>query len=874
MSSLKLSRRSLFKLAGAASLAACSSRPARAILPYAKQPPELVPGIASYYATALVEDGLATGVIVEAHEGRPTKIEGNPDHPSSGGATRAIEQAAVLGLYDPDRLQEITERSEPAPWQAIERALAVARRGRTHVLLEPTSSPLVIELIARLRNAGMTVSFWSPFEKRESLAGNAIVLGRPLQTRVDLTNADVIVSLDGDLASDLPRARQLSDRRQVIDGTSQIARLYQIETCYSTTGIIADHRRAVQPSELARTASALLAGGGDDPWLAAVARDLKRAGTRGVVIAGERASAEVHALAAQLSAGSQCVAYCEPVVFEAGTPSHELPDLEGVDTLLVLGGNPAYTSPAFAAKLAAAQTSMYLGLYANETAQMCRFVVPAQHDLERWDVARGDDGTLTPIQPLIEPLFGGHSVAEMLHALLGDRPIDARDELAAAWPKFAPAMRFEAALAHGAVPKTAAPAIADAKPSRVPINAPAPVAIELALRPHPFLHDGRYSNNPWLQELPETVTKLVWDQAAQLSPATALAHGIATGDVVELSSFDRAIAVPAIIVPGHAEGAITVPAGYGRKGAERVAREPVGANAFELAGAREVRLTRTDRHIELAVEMESPLEHHRPVALGGTLVELRDGKLALGKYRDAVPTLLTEMPRSGPQWAMQIDQTTCTGCAACVMACAAENNSPVVGKEQVIRGRDMHWLRIDRYIDDGGATVIQPMTCQHCEKAPCEYVCPVEATTHSPEGLNEMTYNRCVGTRFCSNNCPYKVRRFNWFDFKSHDPLRQLGANPNVTVRDRGVMEKCTYCVQRLRRAEIDAAVEHRAITVPKTACAQACPTNAIVFGRLDVEIAEVRRRPHSYAELHEQGTRPRTQYLARIRNTNPEIVG
>ncbi len=865
MSSLKLSRRSLFKLAGAASLAACSSRPARAILPYVKQPPELVPGVPRYYATSLVEDGLATGVIVEAHEGRPTKVEGNPDHPASLGGTRAIEQAAVLGLYDPDRLQQITERGEPAAWSAIERAFA--SRGRMHVLLEPTTSPIVIELVGRLRAAGIGVSFWAPFERRESLAGNAIVHGRPLQTHVDLSNADVIVSLDADLATELVHARRLADRRRVVDGTSAMCRLYAIETAVSPTGVIADHRWAVRPSDVVRIASALLHGGGDAPWIAAVARDLRRAGPRGVVIAGERQPPEVHALAAQLATTSSCIGYSEPVVFEAGQPSHELPELDGIDTLLVLGGNPAYTAPAFAPRIAAIPTTVYLGLYANETAAACRFAIAGQHDLERWDVARAPDGTLSPIQPLIEPLFGGRSVAQVLHAVLGDRPQDPRDELAAAWPRWAQ-VPLDDALARGAVPETVAPRVT-AAPSAIAIAPPSATPLELAIRPHPFIYDGRYANNPWLQELPEPITKLAWDVAAQLSPATAATLGVATGDVVDLAAFERAIAVPVVVVPGHADGAITMHAGYGRTGAEATARG-IGANAFELDGAKAIRVTRTGDTYPLAIASESPSEHGRPVALGGTLAQLQAGTLAVPKGPQ--PTLLAAMQRSGPQWAMQIDLTTCTGCTACVMACAAENNTPVVGKLHVRQGRDMHWLRIDRYVDDAGTTVVEPMACQHCEDAPCEYVCPVGATTHSPEGLNEMAYNRCVGTRFCSNNCPYKVRRFNWFDFKTHDALRVLGANPSVTVRDRGVMEKCTYCVQRLRRAEIDATVEHRALVSPQTACQQACPTRAIAFGTLE-ELAEQRRRPHSYAELHDQGTRPRTQYLARIRNPNPEIT-
>ncbi|HEX4450120.1 MAG TPA: 4Fe-4S dicluster domain-containing protein [Kofleriaceae bacterium] len=860
MSSLKLSRRSLFKLAGAASLTACSSRPARAILPYVKQPPEVIPGVPRYYATALVEDGFATGVIVETHEGRPTKLEGNPDHPASAGGTRAIEQAAILGLYDPDRLAEPTDRGAPTTWHAIDRALDPKSM---HVVLEPTTSPLVIALVGRLRAAGVAVSFYAPFERRESIVGNSTVHNRLLQTQVDLATADVIISLDAELANDPRHARALAGHRRVVDGSSAMSRLYVYETGYSTTGVVADHRWAVRPSQLADVARQLLRGEGP------VARDLRRAGSRGVVVAGERQSAEVHALVAQINAASACVKYIEPVVFEAGTASHELPRGTDVRTVVVVGGNPVYASPAFADALANVDAAVYVGLYANETAASCRFAAPLAHDLERWDAARAADGTLGPIQPLIEPIFEGRSVAQVLHAILRDRPIDPRDELAAAWPAWS-AMPFDDALARGAVGDSAAPRV-DVAPRAAEVTSPASTGIELAVRPHPFVHDGRYANNPWLQELAEPISKLAWDHAAQLSPATAALFGIATGDIIELASGEHGIDVPAIVVPGHADAAITLHAGYGRGGAETIARG-IGANAFVLAGATAVTVARTDRSATLAVTMESPSEHGRPVALGGTLAQLTSGALDLAAYRGEQPTQLGKLPRSGPQWAMQIDLTTCTGCSACVMACAAENNTPAIGKRHVIEGRDMHWIRIDRYVDESGTTVVEPMTCQHCEDAPCEYVCPVGATTHSPEGLNEMAYNRCVGTRFCSNNCPYKVRRFNWFDFKTHEPLRVLGKNPNVTVRDRGVMEKCTYCVQRLRRAEIDAAVEHRPLVSPQTACQQACPSGAIAFGTL-AELAELRARPHSYAELHDQGTRPRTQYLARIRNPNPEIA-
>ncbi|HSR98805.1 MAG TPA: 4Fe-4S dicluster domain-containing protein [Kofleriaceae bacterium] len=961
----QLSRRTFFKLAGAgaaaAGLAACSSRPAREIRPYAQQPPELTPGVPLHYASALVEDGFAIGVVVASQDGRPIKIEGNADHPASLGATRARDQAAVLSLFDPQRAREITERGVATGWSAIQQVLADASaRGGAglYLVLEPTSSPQVIDLLARVRAAlpAARFAFWSPFEPRSSLAGNRIAFGRPLQTQLDLRAADVVVSLDADLVTDHPMAlgwaRQISDRRRVVDGSSAMSRLYVVEAAYSPTGVIADHRLAAPASQIALIAEELAAavasagGQGTRPlaglgaraatgerarWITAAAADLVRAAGRSAVAVGERQPPAVHAIAAAINSAlgsvGHTVSYTAPVVFEGGEPSHELGDLARaigrgeVSCLLMLGGNPAYTAPAdlaLGAAIARVETSLYLGLYDNETAHACRFFVPGLHDLERWDAARAFDGTLTPIQPLIEPLFDGRAVTDVLHQLLGDPPQTARDRFRAAWdrmhaaapvqpggaqgadvaggqsePAGAPAdldSALAAGVAGGRAAHVAAPlawnAVAQAI-AAAPTTQAAPPSLELELRPHPFVHDGRHANNPWLLELPEPITKLTWDNAAQLSPRTAAELGVETGDVLSLAVTAGgrfALTAPALVVPGHADRSITLHAGLGRSGAgERVARD-VGVNALALwttAGGFQPAVTarRAAGHHALAITQLEISTHDRPVVLSGTLQALAGEALReeIAHHRTRQPTIYRPFPANGAQWAMQIDLTTCTGCTACVMACAAENNTPVVGKRAVRNKREMHWLRIDRYILGGAdqpVVAMQPMACQHCELAPCEYVCPVEATTHSPDGLNEMTYNRCIGTRFCSNNCPYKVRRFNWFDWKEHSGLRILGRNPDVTVRDRGVMEKCTYCVQRIRRAEIDARIADRALggDEVRPACAQACPVSAITFGSLSdpaSAVAEQRRRPHSYAVLNDQGTSPRTQYLARIRNPN-----
>ena len=863
MTDAELTRRTFVQLVGAG-LAACSSRPARDILPYANQPPEITPGVPRYYATGLVEDGFATGVVVEAHEGRPTKIEGNRDHPASLGATRAIEQAAVLSLYDPQRIRAITDRGLPATWTAVEELLATVGDG-LHVLIEPTASPIVAELIARASHA--TVTAWSPFAIRSSIEGNRLAFGRRLQTQLDLANADVIVALDADLASDVVHARRIADRRRVVDASSQMNRVYAIEASYTATGIIADHRFRVRPSEIEVIAVELLAAlglGSRRPrsWVSAIARDLQTARGRAVVAAGEHHAPVVHALVAAINArlASRAVSYTEPVLVDGGDLAELESDLArgAVTTLVVIGGDPVRTAPRL--PIANVERSVYCGVFANETAAACRYVVPGLHDLERWGVERARDGTLTPIQPLIEPLYDGKSVDDMFHAILGDAPQTPRHRVAEAWTLIAPGQRFETALATGVIAGTAAPSVEVAigwdslarAIAAAGVHAVEP--IELEVRPHPFVHDGRYATNPWLVELPEPITKVTWDGAARLSTATATRLGVETGDVVALAGL---IELPVVVVPGHADDVISVFAG-------------LGPNVFALP-ATGVGVERTGGTHELAITQGHWTLEHRPLVMSSTLAAL--GQLHVP--RGPEPSVIADFPAAGPQWAMSIDLTTCTGCSACVMACSAENNIPVVGKALVANSREMHWLRIDRYVDDGGAVVVQPVACQHCEKAPCEYVCPVEATTHSPDGLNEMAYNRCVGTRFCSNNCPYKVRRFNWFDFKEHRGLRVLAKNPDVTIRDRGVMEKCTYCVQRIRRAEIDAREADRPIGRVVTACQQACPSQAIAFGSLGDPtgvVVEHRARSHSYALLHDQGTVPRTRYLARIRNPNPEM--
>jgi molybdopterin-containing oxidoreductase family iron-sulfur binding subunit len=925
-----VTRRGFLKVLGAgaalAGLGACTEPPLEKILPYADQPPEVTPGIPRYYATSMVMDGYATGLLVASREGRPVKVEGNPEHPASLGAAGVFEQAAPLQLYDPDRGRGILHRGQPGSWHEVATLLSAAGNGEgLAILMEPTSSPLHLSLLDRVRARypAARIFFQTAPAGDSALDGARMVYGRPLQTRYDLSRARVVISLDSDFLGEPPYqlryARDFASRRRVTAPGDEMNRLYVAEAVPSVTGVAADHRLRVRAGEVRGVAAALLSAVRDgtpaEGWIGAAASDLARYPGEGVVIAGSRQPAEVHALAHLINAAAgnlgRTALLAEPVLAGAGAAGSGMNALvEGarggaVQTLVILEGNPVYAAPAdldLAAMLRGIPHSVYLGLYANETAAACEWYLPALHFLEGWGDARAFDGTLSLVQPLIRPLYPEcRSPGEILALLAGAGSTSQHDLLRESWRARAAGdfeTFWEGALRRGFLPGTAAPQV-----TATPDAAPAPrlmagasaagrEGVEVVFPLDPSVHDGRFANLGWLQELPDPLTKLTWDNAALLSPATAGGLGVDTGDLVEVRLPGRVLRAPALVMPGQADGCVAVRLGYGRAGSESVARG-VGANANRLRttpapyfeeGARVVRVMGADgepvRHA-LAITQEHWSLEGRKIALHATRDEYRRDPDFAHPEKGRSLSLYHPFEYRGEQWAMSIDLGLCTGCSACVVACQSENNIPVVGKEGVLRSREMHWLRIDRYLSDDGPdarVLMQPMLCQHCEKAPCEYVCPVNATTHSPDGLNEMTYNRCVGTRFCSNNCPYKVRRFNWFDYTSDLPeSERMLMNPDVTVRGRGVMEKCTYCVQRIRRHQIAEQTGRRDTTVVRlqTACQQSCPTRAIEFGSLDEpdsRMVRMRNEPRSYSALHELGTEPRTKYLARITNPAPEL--
>ncbi len=927
------SRRTLLKLMaasfGLAGLTACS-RPAEKILPASKGVEGCVPGNPLYYSTAISIGGAATGLIVEAHDGRPTKIEGNPQHPASGGAGSGFAQASILDLYDPDRSREVMAGLRTASWDEFfafaKPHFDPARNGggdRLRILSQTVNSPS-LEAVRGHVLARCPKARWVEYEpvlRDSELAGTEMAFGRRLQPHYRFDEANVVVSLDADFlgldSRSVNHIRDFSRRRRVSSEKDAMNRLYIAESQYSVTGGMADHRLRIRVSEAGELAAELARELGVAPpalavlhanprskWVAAVARDLKRNRERSIVIAGPRQPAEVHALAHLMNHAlgntGRTVTYTESATAPQLSALRELAGemaAGNVTTLLILGGNPVYDTPAdlnFEGSLSKVPLSIHLGGWRNETGAAAKWHLPEAHYLESWGDARALDGTASVQQPLIRPLYDGKTAAEVLAALTGykdQRGYDiVRNYWTSKWPAAEAELTWRRGLHDGVIPNTQYPTV-EPKPTKAPAirGEGARLGIELAFYPSASTWDGRFANNGWLQETPEPMTKLTWDNAALVSPATARQIGLKTGDLITIEAQGREVGMPVWIQPGHADRAISVALGYGRTQCGRVG-DNVGHNAYRLRTTSNVHFGDASiRKIGETYELVSAQEHYslegRPLVREATLDGYRKDPNFVEQEKDTAESfsMFPDFDYSkGNQWGMVVDLNACIGCNACAVACQAENNVPIVGKDQVARGREMHWIRLDRYYsgpEDNPEALTQPMTCQQCERAPCESVCPVGATSHSPEGLNDMAYNRCVGTRYCSNNCPFKVRRFNFLDY--HKGLTEVGKmafNPDVTVRMRGVMEKCTYCVQRIEEKKIQAMNEgRRAIRDGEVtpACAQTCPAEAIVFGNINdpnSRVAKLKKQNRNYTLLNNLNLKPRTSYLAKLRNPNPEL--
>ncbi len=939
-------RRRFLQLAGASlalgGLTACTRQPLEKIVPYVDQPEILVPGQPLYYATSFVHGGYATGLLAESHMGRPTKVEGNPDHPAGTGATDLFAQASILGLYDPDRSQVVRELGRIRTWDGYFqdsretiRALDAVGGARLRILTGTITSPTLAAMIGKVLSE-FPRGRWHQYEaagRHSASAASRAAFGRDVEAVYDLTGAEIVVALDADFLTEGPgrlqHARDFARLRRIRRGKTSMNRLYSVESAPTLTGTLADHRLPVRGSEVAGVAAALARrlgvagasgaselGGGAADWIAAAAEDLRAHAGRSVVIPGECAGAEVHTLCHAINevlknVGST-VRHIEPVVAE---PSDQLASITElvedmnageVDVLMILGGNPAYDAPAdlgFKEATLKVGQRIRLSLYEDETSEYCQWHLPAAHYLESWGDARAHDGTVSLIQPLIEPLYGGKTALEALSALTEEGKRPAYDLVREHWGGVVGADGFEQRwrrwLHDGYLPETAAPEAAvstsvEAVEDAVAAAAATGDGIELLFRPDPTIWDGRFANNGWLQECPKPLTKLTWDNAALLSPALAERLGIANEQMVELTVEGRSLSAPAWIQPGHPDNSVTLHLGYGRRRGGKVG-EGTGFDAYALRAARtpwlatgvtlspaagSYRLASTQLHSN--IELEGREAEKRHLVRTGTLDEYKkhpEFVHHMGHSPDPEVALFPAWEYDGYAWGLAVDLGSCTGCNACVIACQSENNIPVVGKEQVALGREMQWIRIDRYYQgslDHPEVHHQPVMCMHCEQAPCEIVCPVAATVHSDEGLNEMVYNRCVGTRYCANNCPYKVRRFNFLLYSDFEtPVLKMMRNPDVTVRSRGVMEKCSYCVQRINQARVAARKDRRQLRdgEVRTACQQACPTEAIVFGDIndpDSEVSRWKEEKLNYGILEELNTRPRTTYLAKLANPRP----
>jgi MoCo/4Fe-4S cofactor protein with predicted Tat translocation signal len=953
-------RRGFLKLMGAsmalAGVSACTRQPEEAIVPYVRQPEELVPGKPLFYATAMPFAGSGVGLLVESHEGRPTKVEGNPDHPSSLGATDIFAQASILGLYDPDRSQVLTHLGEIRPFEAFAAAIRQvldAQQGSQgsgiRVLSETVSSPTlgaqIDEFMRRFPQAKWVQ--WEPFGRHNVREGSRLAFGEYVDAKYSIEKADVILSLDSDFLvtgnGALAHARAYASRRPREGDRALRNRLYSVESSPTNTGTKADHRLLLRASDIgafARAVAAQLgvaaASGGSAPesgqsWLGPLVKDLQNAKGRSLVIAGEGQPPAVHALAHAMNEVlgnvGNTVVYIPTVEPRPMDQRAGLAELVGemnagtVSLLLILGGNPVYTAPSdlkFAEAMDKVPLRANLSQFHDETAALCHWHIPETHFLEAWSDVRGHDGTATIVQPLISPLYNGRSIHEVVSTLSdagvrsgydivrshwgGQRgatttpaePQAAVGSLAPLPGSTAPSpfdRDWRRWLHDGLIPGTAfAPKAVALQASAVgTAPAAAPAGLEVVFRPDPSVYDGRFANNGWLQELPKWLTKLTWDNGALLSPGTADRLNLVSGDVVEVKQGSSTLRIPVWLAPGHAADTITIHLGYGRERAGRIGTGiGFGINSLRTTAAHDVltgvQVTKTGDSYELVSTQDHwSLEGRNLVRVATAEQFEQDPNFAAKQEHQPLVglTMFEARKYEGYAWGMAIDQNICTGCNACVVACQAENNVPVVGKAQVANGREMHWLRLDRYYSgdlENPDTYHQPMPCQQCESAPCEVVCPVAATTHSDEGLNDMVYNRCVGTRYCSNNCPYKVRRFNFLLYSDWDTSSfKLARNPDVTVRSRGVMEKCTYCVQRINLARVAAKLEDRQIRDGEvlSACQSACPTNAIVFGDVNdptSAVSKLKASPLNYPLLAELNTRPRTTYLAIVRNPNTEL--
>jgi molybdopterin-containing oxidoreductase family iron-sulfur binding subunit len=920
-------RRQFLKLMGAslllAGLTGCDDKRADRALPYVTQPENSIPGVPRYYATAVLLEGYAQPVLATTYDGRPTKLDGNPDHPATRGKSDIFMQSAVFGLYDPERSKMPARAGAASTWNAFAAELTRWRAGwkarggeGLRILTGDTTSPTLIRQMQELK-VQFPNARWhrhEPAGHANAVAGTRMTFGRPAIPHYQFDRCDAVVSIGHDFLGPGPQqvlhAGQWTQKRGDLAPGNGRQRLHVAECIPGLIGVVATTRQPCDASRLPVYVQALAARFGlpawqtpaldsqAQKWIELVATELERNRGKSLLCVAPSLPPEHIAAAAvingRLGNTGATVWYSEPL--------HSLPEKDetlpalcdamaagSVGTLIVIDSDPVYSAPAaseFAKNIAQVKTRIHVGTHFDETARACGWHLPLHHPLESWSDARAVDGTVTILQPAIRPLYASRSVHQFCDMLLGATDPASDAAVRRTWQQ-AFGNDFDARWAQtlhdGFVAGSAAKPVS--LRAKTPIPPPAVperanMEVDIVFVPDASIWDGRFSNIAWLQELPKPLTKIVWDNIIGISAALASEHGLANGDAVEIGIAKHKVRGAAWIIPGQAAQTISLSLGYGRRAGGEIAKGN-GYDAYAVRPVDSPWMTRgTIIKVQSAESIATTQAHHRME--GFDFVREVTTKAPTLRAPEIPKTFYPEWKEGDHAWGMSIDLDRCIGCNACVAACNVENNVLVVGKDQVDRGREMLWLRVDRYYTgdtQNPRSYFQPVPCMHCEKAPCEMGCPVHATVHSPEGINQQVYNRCIGTRTCSSYCPYKVRRFNWYDYRKRDEEDRAAKNPDVTVRSRGVMEKCTYCTQRIQAAHAQADKEGRTLRRDEvvTACQQACPTQAIVFGDLNDPESEVSRRRASgrhYVLLEELGTRPRTTYLARWDDTPDEEEG
>lgn len=976
----QVSRRSFLRVMGAsialAGFAACR-RPVQKIMPYSEEPEDIVPGNPLFYASAMPFQDALTGIVVENNEGRPSKVEGNDLHPASKGNTSIFGQGSLLNMYDPDRSRYVRKDGERSSVSAFAEFCSdhFANTDQNIAFVSEANSSITFNRLKEQALETFSNAHWityEPFGEDYALEGTNIAFGERLRTYNHFGDANVIVSFDDDFLNPAANKNSVEDTKQFTDGRSVsspedgMSRFYAIESTFSLTGSNADNRLRIKSgdielfiyalaAELSQSVSGLEAFNGysnefsDHDWIPVLAEELLENRGDSILTVGRDHKPALHATVAAMNAAlgnaGETVRYYDVPHIEDQNNQEAFAELAeslnsgDIDTVVLVGTNPAFTAPAdlkFPDTLSNAEQVIHLSDYYDETSKLANWHINRAHFLEAWGDGTSYTGTRSIIQPQIEPLYSGISEIEFLNTILTGEESDGFDLVQETWQEYFTSNfqdQWERVLHDGVAEEeeypTVSVSISDEFNSQVATfisDAQSSDGMELVIRADSTVFDGRYANNGWLQELPKPMTKITWDNVALMSKKTADELGVTEAglgksevEVVSINVDGTTIEIPAWVQPGHADDSITITVGYGREGIGRVANT-MGTDTYPLRTtenmfvADNISIEKTNRTYEIACTQDHNTMEGRSLLRHATLQEYREDpnfSTYESSYDAEMPGLSyaeehgkdrplsifnsideQEYPADEPQWGMAIDLNACTGCGVCTIACTAENNIPVIGKREVSEGREMHWIRNDRYYDgdvNNPKALHQPVPCMHCELAPCEQVCPVAATTHSDDGMNQMTYNRCIGTRYCANNCPYKVRRFNFFNYTKDflttgdDPeIVQMAMNPEVTVRFRGVMEKCTYCVQRVNRAKIETDIETNGETKKpadgsvETACQQACPADAIYFGDLtdsESEVVKAKKNNRNYLLLEELNTRPRTSYLAKLRNPNPKLA-